>query len=62
MKNLNNDLDKVIETTGMTNSTPIDRFHVAEIWIFLNKDGSALQFRQRFQSNFLFDSMKIHKM
>ncbi len=46
----------MIEAAGMTNSAPIDRFHVAEIWIFLNEDGSALQFRQRFQSNFLFGS------
>lgn len=53
---VNNDLDEMIEAAGMTNSAPIDRFHVAEIWIFLNEDGSALQFRQRFQSNFLFGS------
>jgi hypothetical protein len=51
--NWRTNLDWMIKATGITNSIPIDRFHVAEIWIFLNEDGSALQFRQRFQSNFL---------
>lgn len=59
--NVNNDLDEMIEAAGMTNSAPIDRFHVAEIWIFLNEDGPALQFRQRFQSNFLLGESENHK-
>jgi hypothetical protein len=58
--NVNNDLDEMIEAAGMTNSAPIDRFHVAEIWIFLNEDGPALQFRQRFQSNFLLGESENH--
>jgi hypothetical protein len=51
-------LNWVITTTGITNSIPINRFRMAEIWIFPNEDGPALQFHQRFQSNFLFGCMK----
>ena len=46
-------LDKVIASARVADPVPVDGFGVAQVGILLNENGPALDFRQRFESNFL---------